>query len=119
MKIIPSHIATVTYNFGKPTSRSYITNLKTYYSMLLEDISSDFWYVIVNAKTDEEIINFAKQNGMENELEEIIATLVETGFLEEENILSPQKIPPPYTHKLWHRYFLLRILKKLRILKAN
>lgn len=92
---VPKYVSSVTYDFGTPISVSYIVNTKTHFFILLDGISSDLWYIILNAENDIEIEKFVKINSLTNEFDDFICQLNEVGLLENKSILknSNDKLP--------------------------
>jgi len=67
---INSYISSVTYNFGKENSCSYVTNEKSSNEFLFQGLTSDLWYVILSSKGDKKIIwDFICKNQLEDEYE--------------------------------------------------
>lgn len=65
-----SYISSVTYNFGKENSRSYVTNEKSSNEFLFQGLTSDLWYVILSSNGDTKLIwDFICKNQLEDEYE--------------------------------------------------
>ena len=95
--IIPEYIAYKTYKFSKPDSRTIISNEYRHETLLLEGLSSDMWYVIATANTTEEIISFAKEHNLLNDLKGFIEELTLQGLLHQKDVteqLSTNDIEP-------------------------
>ncbi len=72
---IPEYISTNVLNVFTPKSRAYISNVITRQLYWLKGEASDLWFIIINAKNDFEIIEYAKKNNLETELYEFIKEL--------------------------------------------
>lgn len=78
---IPDWLAFRTYFFGTDKSRTVISNEYKHEYVLLEALSSDFWFVLVNSKTFDEINDWAIEHKIDNQVEAFIDVLQKQGLL--------------------------------------
>ena len=78
---LPAWISYHTYFFGKPESRTYIENTKKHTYIQLDGISSDLWKLICDKVGDNQILSFAKENAIEDQLDDFISVLMEQELL--------------------------------------
>lgn len=87
---IPNWISCHTYFFGKEESRTYISNEKSHEYIQLDGISSDLWKMIYDKACDEVLADFAKRNGVADQVDDFIASLVEQGLIVFEGSVQTQ-----------------------------
>lgn len=68
---ISKYIAYRTYNIGKKDSRTLILNEKTKQYILLEGITSDFFFHLINDKNLKEFLSFNKINNLKEFINEL------------------------------------------------
>lgn len=86
---IPKWLSYQTYMFGTEESRTFISNERTHEYVLLEDLSSDLWKIISDTEDYNKVVEWTKEKGLINELEDFIETLKEQDLLlNEDSILS-------------------------------
>jgi MoaA/NifB/PqqE/SkfB family radical SAM enzyme len=78
---IPDWLAFRTYFFGTNNSKTVISNEYKHEYVLLEALSSDFWFVLANSSTFDEINNWAIEHKIDNQVESFIAVLKKQGLL--------------------------------------
>lgn len=68
---ISKYIAHRTYNIGKKDSRTLILNERTKQYILLEGITSDFFFHLINSKNLKEFLSFNKINNLKEFINEL------------------------------------------------
>ena len=78
---IPNWLAFKTYRFGYEDSKTIISNEYKHEYVLLDGLSSDLWNILVNAHISDEILVWAKKNGVIEELDNFIEQLKQQGLI--------------------------------------
>ena len=91
---VPEWISSNVLNFETEKSRAYISNRKTFELFWLQKDSSDLWYVILNSKNMGQILSYAKEKNLENELSDFLLLLKQKGLfltLEEQKDIQQKR----------------------------
>lgn len=93
MFLIPNYISTVSYKINSSDSRTYITNEKSGFYVLLDGESSDFFYHISKINSYDDFLCYVEKNYLsKDDVESFINQLIELGILldDSQNITTNQ-----------------------------
>jgi molybdenum cofactor biosynthesis enzyme MoaA len=103
--IIPNWISCQTYNFGTIESKTLISNEKNHEFILLEEISSDLWHIILSSKEYLEIMQWCKKNGIRNiELNKFMKILFDKDMIVYDTYYEKNKVIQKNSQKLVDEY---------------
>lgn len=74
---VPAWISCRTYLFGKPDSRTYISNEKNHKYVMLDGLASDMWQLLYDRVSESDFTVWVKNNGVEKEVDGFLRELVE------------------------------------------
>ncbi len=90
---IPNWVSSHSYGIGGEIIRSYISNERIRYYLLLEDISAKLWNFLCEEPSYSSLLKFAKNLDIIDELDDFILELESLGLI----IKSSLKKSPPLT----------------------
>ena len=89
--IIPAWISCRTYLFGSTESRTYISNEKKHTYVLLENLASDMWKLLLDGINENDFIKWTENNGVADQVNDFLDNLAAQGLIVFENSQKTDK----------------------------